>query len=278
MPPRCFNIRREPDVPTLRELQNAVCRSLVARDDDAAAAYVRSDGLPPAARLSVYRSTFFGTLGNALRLSYPAVHRLVGQAFFQTAARQFIDDEPPRSAYLDAYGGAFPDFLAELPATASVVYLADVARLEWAVNRALHAPDATPLDAAALLVVHDDHDRVRFVPHPSVGLVRANYPADAIWRAVLAQDDAALGAIDLNDAPVWLLVQRLATGIDVKRLSQPAWRFTEALCEGRSLLAAVDVASGINVSTLLGEHLVAGRFIGFSVMELDETQLSEGVL
>jgi hypothetical protein len=99
-----------------------------------------------------------------------------------------------------------------------------------------------------------------------------------IWRAVLAQDEPALRAIDLTDAPVWLLVQRVATGIHVQRLSEPAWRFVEALCAGRGLHAAVDVASGIDVPTLLGEHLAAGRFIAFSVTELDQAQLSEGVL
>jgi len=255
-------------MPALRELQHAVYRSLATRDDDAAAAYVRSEGLPPAARLSIYRNTFFGTLGNALRLSYPAVHRLVGQEFFEAAAQQFIEDEPPRSAYLDQYGSAFPEFLARFPAAASVVYLSDVARLEWALNRALHAPDATPLDIAALLqLAQGDHDRVCFVAHPAVSLVRANYPADTIWRAVLAQDDPALRAIDLTDAPVWLLVQRIATGIDVQRLSEPAWRFMEALCEGRALHAAVDVAPNIHVSALLAEHLSAGRFIAFTLVE-----------
>ncbi|HEV8553710.1 MAG TPA: DNA-binding domain-containing protein [Casimicrobiaceae bacterium] len=252
----------------LRELQGAVYRSLVARDDGAAAAYVRSEGLAPAARLSIYRNTFYGTLSNALRLSYPAVHRLVGAEFFEAAAQKFIENNPPRSAYLDGYGGGFADFLVRFPAAASVVYLPDVARLEWAVNRALRAPDATPLEVAALLeLAQGDHDRVRFVPHPSVSLVRANYPADTIWRTVLAQDDPALRAIDLTDAPVWLLVQRLATGIDVQRLGEPAWRFTEALCEGRPLHAAVEVAPDIDVSALLAEHLAAGRFIAFTLVE-----------
>jgi NADPH-dependent ferric siderophore reductase len=39
---------------------------------------------------------------------------------------------------------------------------------------------------------------VRFVPHPSVRLVFVRYPADAIWRAVLAGDDAALSAIAMR--------------------------------------------------------------------------------
>jgi len=266
-------------MPALRDVQRAVYRSLVSPDEDGAAAYVRSEGLAPAARLRIYRNTLYGTLTNALRLSYPAVHRLVGAEFFEAAAQKFIEDAPPRSAYLDEYGAAFPDFLVQFPAAASVVYLADVARLERAVNRALHAPDARPLDAVALLgVQQEDHPRVRFVPHPSFGLVRAGYPADTIWRAVLAQDDTALGAIDLGDAPVWLLVQRLATGIDVKRLSEPAWRFTEALCEGRSLHSAVEIVPDIDASAVLAEHLAAGRFVAFAFTDLEAARLSEGVL
>jgi hypothetical protein len=260
----------------LREVQQAVYRSLLAREDDAASACIRGDGVAAAARLSIYRNTLIGTLTNALRLSYPALHRLVGAEFFEAAAQIFIEREPPRGAYLDQYGGAFPDFLAQFQAAASVVYLAEVARLEWAVNRALHATDARPLDTVALLEVqHEDHPRVRFVPHPSISLVRASYPVDTIWRAVLAQDDAALGAIDLGDAPVWLLVQRLATGVEVKRLGESAWRFTEALCDGRSLQAAVEIAPDIDASAVLAEHLAASRFIAFSLTDREAAQLSE---
>jgi hypothetical protein len=266
-------------MPSLHEVQHAIRLSLVERDDNAAAGYIVGDGLAPEQRLSVYRNTFVSSLTNALRLSYPAVHRLVGAEFFAGAAQIFVHERPPRGAYLDEYGGEFPEFLASFAPAASLAYLPDVARLEWAVNRALHAPDVAPLDVSRLAELEQtDHERVCFVPHPSVSLVRANYPADAIWRAVLAQDDAALEAIDLTDAPVWFLVQRLATGIDVKRLSEPAWRFAKALCEGRSLHAAVDIASDIDVSTVVAEHLAAGRFVAFNLTELVAAQPSESVL
>ena len=121
--------------------------------------------------------------------------------------------------------------------------------------------------AALGAVAEGDHDRVRFVPHPSVSLIRADFPVDTIWRAVLDQDDAALGTIDLGDAPVWLLVQRLPTGIDVRRLSEPAWRCTSVLCAGQPLEEVVDLAAAIDVSRLLAEHLAAGLFIAFNVTE-----------
>ena len=255
-------------MPALRELQHAMYRSLFERDDGDAAAHIRADGLAAAERLSIYRNTFFGSLTNALRLSYPAVHRLVGAEFFEAAAQEFIEAQPPRGAYLDEYGAGFADFLARFPAAASVPYLPDVARLEWAVTRALHAPDATALEMASLLELgQGDHNRVCFVPHPSVSLIRASYPVDTIWRAVLEQDDAALGVIDLGDAPVWLLVQRLPAGVDIGRWSEPAWRCTAELCAGRALHAVIDLAPAIDVSVLLAEHLAAGRFIAFGLAE-----------
>lgn len=262
-------------MPALRKLQRAMYRSLVAHDDDDAASYIHTDGIAATERLSIYRNTFYGTVTNALRLSYPAVHRLVGAEFFETSAQKFIEGAPPRGAYLDEYGAGFPDFLARFPAAVSVPYLSDVARLEWAVNCALHAADATPLDLASLRDV-EQGERVRFVPTPSVGMIRADFPVDTIWRAVLDQDDAALGAIDLGDAPVWLLVQRHATGIEVRRLSGAAWLFTSAVCAGRPLEDAIEVASGIDVSTLLAEHLAIGTFVAVSLTEsVCATQPSE---
>jgi len=256
-------------VPTLHELQRSLRRSIVERETTAAAAQVIGDGLTPAERLSVYRNTFVSSLTNALRLCYPAVHRLVGADFFDSVAQLFIQEQPPHSAYLDEYGAEFPEFVARFPPAAALCYLADIARLEWAVNRALHARDAQRLELELLADVEPiDHGRVCFVPDPSVSLLRASYPADIIWRAVLAQDDAMLSAIDLTEVPVWLMVQRLKTGIDVIRLSEPAWHFAAELCAGRALQDAIDAVPTIDAPALLAEHLAAGRFIGFSVTDV----------
>ena len=253
-------------MPSLREVQHAIRQSLVEHDDLAAGSFVLADGLAPALRLAVYRNTFDGNLANALRLSYPAVHRLVGAEFFEGAAHIFAHGQPPRAAYLDEYGADFPEFLADFPPAASLPYLAGVARLEWAVNRALHVPDAASLDAQQLAGLDSaDHASIRFVVHPSVTLMRASYPLDAIWRAVLAQDDKALAAIDLAEEPVWLLVQRLATGIEVTRIDEPAWQFSHSLFAGQPLGAALASVSASDAATVLAEHIAAGRFVGYTI-------------
>ena len=251
-------------MPTLLEVERAMRRSLVEHDDEEAAAYILADGLAPSERLDIYRNTSIGALTTALRLSYPVIYRLVGADFFDRATRIFIEKEPPHGAYLDEYGAGFAEFLAQFPPAASLVYLPDVARLEWAVSRALHAPDVEALDPSCLLTVDPTHrGRIVFVPHPSVGLVQANYPVDAIWRAVLAQDDAAMAAVGLASGPVWLLVQRPETGVDVMRIGDKEWRFARDLCAGRPLQAALDAASGLDAAAALAGHLAASRFSGF---------------
>jgi hypothetical protein len=252
--------------PSLLELQRAMRLSLVRREDRDTAAHVLADGIDPAARLGVYRNTFASVLTRALRLSYPAVERLVGAEFFEGAVRAFIEEQPPRSACLDDYGAGFADFLARFAPAASLEYLPDVARLEWAVNCALHAPDTEALDVAVLAALAEkDLARVRLTPHRSASLVHAGHPVDAIRRAVLDRDDAALAAIDPAAGPVWLLTHRTETGIEVSRLSERGWRFTEALFAGRPLHQALEEAPCAEVQALFAEHLAAGRFAGFSL-------------
>lgn len=248
-------------MPTLLETQRAMRASLVDGDRAAAAMLVEPGH---ADRLDIYRNTFVTGVTKALRLTYPAVHRLVGADFFEGAAALFIAQHPPRAAHLDEYGVEFPDFLESFHPAAALVYLADVARLEWAVSRAIHAADAEPLDLARLAALApEDQARVCFVPHPSVGLVCANYPADALWRGVLNGDDAALAAVDLDAGPVRLLVERRATGVEVSRLDEAAWCFAAALCDGWSVEEALAGAADTRAAALLAEYLAAGRFIDF---------------
>lgn len=251
-------------MPSLHDVQHAMRRSLLQDEDGHAADLIVGAGLAPAQRLSIYRNTMVATLANALRLSFPAVHRLVGADFFEVAAQIFARQQAPRCADLNAYGAEFPDFLHRFEPAATLAYLADVARLEWAVNRALHASDADPLTVEQLATVAPAvHDQMCFVAHPSVSTLRSDFPADSIWHAVLQQDDEAMAAIDLGSGPVCLLVQRLTGEVEVERLDEGAWRFTAALFDGRPLEAALESAAGVDAPELLAQHLSAGRLVAF---------------
>ncbi|MGY2492860.1 HvfC/BufC family peptide modification chaperone [Cupriavidus sp. CP313] len=247
--------------PTLLELQRAVRQELLGFADGNASQYVVPDGLDPQARLGIYRNTATGALLTTLRLAYPAVQALVGPEFFEGAARQFIEHNPPACAQLDSYGGAFPDFLEQMPQAESLVYLPDAARLEWAVNEVLHAPDTNPLDLGRLRQLDEGGlQQVSFLPNPAVRLLQSAYPVDAIWNAVLTRDDSALASINLAAGPVSMYVCRSASGVDIERIGAWQWSFTTALLEGRPLNEALVEAPADEAPVWLASLLASGCF------------------
>jgi len=212
-----------------------------------------------AARLSIYHNNVFGNLTEALRLTYPAVQRLVGKAFFAAAASRFIAAHPPASPDLYEYGADFPAFLAGLETAATLAYLPDVARLEWAVCRALHTPLAPALDPTEIT----DPDQV-LAPHPTLALLDLPTPARAIWEAVLSEDAddraAALSAID-PAAPGEPVAVLCPVGVPMVRVLSPAgFALAAALAGGARLSDALASVPADQAPALLGALLTGGFF------------------
>lgn len=249
-------------MPALLELQQAFAAGLLAGTEGPLADLIVEDGIAAADRLRIYCNTNRSVLTEALRLVYPAVDRLVGQEFFDMAAARFVAEHPPRSGYLNAYGAAFPDFLAALPSAAGLAYLPDVARFEWALNEAANAADEAPLDILALTAVEPErHPSIRFEVHPSVRLLRLRYPADEIADAVLSGDERAMAAIDLTAGPIRVVAHRGPNGVEAERIDEETSRFVERLFAGEALGTVLDGAE-LDAAALLAEQFAKGRLTG----------------
>jgi hypothetical protein len=146
---------------------------------------------PADPRFAVHRNNVVAGLIGALGETYPAVLRLVGEAFFAAMAGVFVRAHPPESPVLIAWGGAFPGWLAGFAPAAHLPYLADVARLEWAWTCAFNAAEAEPLAPAALAGVPPERlAGVLPVPHPSLRLVASRYPVASLWAEVTGRPGA----------------------------------------------------------------------------------------
>jgi hypothetical protein len=258
-------------MPSLLELQRDMARCLLDAGAEAAP-WIVADGIAAADRLAIHRNTFAGTIAGALRITYPAVEKLVGEAFFDAASRIYLRQTPPHSAYLNDYGESFAEFLADFPPAASLAYLPDVAAVEWAVARAANAPDAAPLDLAVLAGIDPSAlERLSFAPHPSVQLIEIRHAADLIWRAVLADDERALSGILPTDDPIPLLVHRNDAGIGVRRLSPAESRAVARLCIGLSPAECFTDMDPELATGLLSSLLAEGVFAGIQREETEET-------
>jgi len=251
-------------MPALGDVQAAFRDALLAGDDDSAAAMVLGDGLTPHARLQIYRHHVFTSLTVALKATYPVVCRLVDARFFGYAADRYIRAHPPAGPCLFEYGGAFPEFLAAFEPCRHLRYLPDVARLEWALNTAVHAEDAAPLDPAVLHAVAEEHrPRLVFRFDPSLSLLASRWPIDRIWRVNQPDTDPSL-TVDLASGRAHLEVRRIGNDAVFRAIDVATHGFRLALHTGRCLEEAAGVALDIDgafdltraLQALFGENLL----------------------
>lgn len=137
-------------------------------------------------RFAVYRNNVTIGLSRALADNFPAIQSLVGPAFFQAMAIEFVRACPPNSPLLALYGTAFPKFLAEFGPAQSLGYLPDVARLELALRHSYHAADHDPR-AGEVLGTLDEQSllQARLRIAPSAQTVTSDWPVLDIWNAAL---------------------------------------------------------------------------------------------
>jgi hypothetical protein len=236
----------------LREMQAAFRRALLEGDDGALAALIAADGVAASERLAVYRNNVQISLTDVLRDTFPVVCRLVDERFFAYAAHAFLSRHPPPRACLAEYGAGFADFLAAFPPCRELVYLPDVARLEWLMNRAAHSADAEPLAPASLAsVAADDAPRLVFHLDPSLGFLASPWPVDRIWRLNRpgARDDET---IDLASGGAQLEVGRRGPDVVLRALDAATFAFRQAIAGGATLDAATAAAFAAHAQFDLG--------------------------
>jgi hypothetical protein len=257
-------------MPTLLELQRAVSRGLRAGDADTAAEWIVDGPIAAADRLRIHRNTMLGALTGALRLTFPAIDALVGAEFFDQAARAFILAAPPVSPWLGLYGAEFPEFLEDYAPAAALPYLADVGRLEWAVEQAAatHEEPAPAIEIAlpgALIALA-----------PSLRLLRTEFPAEPIWRAVLDGDESALDRIDPSPAATMLAIWREGDGAGVAPLGPVAATFLNTLLAGAGPDAALLAAAGADPSgdpiAAIAAEILPARFTHVTPTEIGDLE------
>jgi hypothetical protein len=255
-------------MPTLSELQRGFAVATIFNDSTALAGLgVVDGGLDGAARIAIYRNNVLANYRKALAATYPVVQALVGPAFFGAAVENFVRAHPSTRGDVNRYGGELARFLTTYPPARGLPYLPDVARLEWAIDQASIAADASPLDLELLSGVPESAlGELRFTLHPSAQFVVSRYPIFRIWQANQRghENDPPVGLGEGGDT---VLVVRGADGIGVHRLGAAAYQFLRALGRKDSLTQAVDRAlradPSFDAGGTLRMHVAAQTVVGF---------------
>jgi hypothetical protein len=225
---------------SLHHLQQAFRAALLNERADAAAVPMLDSAALQ--RLAIYRNNIAASLCEALTKTFPVVCRLVGRHYFDHAATAFIRTSPPSEPRLSHYGAGFADFLARF--CPSLPYLADVSRLEWLINEAIHE-SAMPSITLAQASLGARSGDVFLQLQPSVRVFESTWPALAIWQANQPQI-ADPPELDIVQSEEYLLVHRRQDQIVLTRTDAATATFVGLLCQGASLKDATVAALSLD--------------------------------
>ena len=223
----------------LRALQQLFYDALV--DPDSAKTQALSQqikaakDLEPYEGLAIYRGSVMGNLSQTLRSIYPVCYRLVGKKFFEATAVAYMGRFPSHSPDLGDYGEAFADFLANFSPAAQLLYLADVARLEWHWHRVFHGEASKVLDYQALsLVPQEKWGELIFHLPPNSVLLESAYPIHRIWQ-VNQPDYKGDEVVSLDEGASKIFLWRQGYQMRLELPSQVEWQLLKAFARENQL-------------------------------------------
>jgi hypothetical protein len=249
--------------PSLSELQSAFARGVFENDTGVC------DWVAPAARFDIYCNSVLANLRNALHAVFPVVVRLTGESFFDQASTRFARQIPSRSGDLHRYGEEFAEFLAGYAPARTLVYLADVARLEWRWHTAFHAADAPPFDIQSLSqVAPADYPQLCFDFQPPLHLIHSNFPILRIWEAN-SRVDAPAEDISLAEGADSLMVYRRNYDVEIAKLSAAEFTLATALHARETFGAAIEqtlsICADFDPSPVLQRWAMSGIITSFRI-------------
>ena len=226
--------------------------------------------------LAAYRANAEALAERALGAAFGSIRAMLGDADFPHLAAEFWRACPPQRGDVGEWGAEFAGWLHTHPAMANWPYLADCARLDFALHRNERAADANfDADSLALLAGTDqqtDPQRLRLALMPGTALVSSRWPVVAIHRAHRSGTDAdfalARDAIE-RECAQHALVWRDGWRATVTELAEPEASWTASLLAGANLASALDRAGpGFDFASWLAGAIQQRRLKG--VVRVDE--------
>lgn len=244
-------LRVAADDPTLAleaQRQQLLLRVLWRREPAAAlAAWLREDGSRIDRALVAYRANAEAAAARALAAAYPTVAALVGDDAMRAIAAAHWHRCPPEQGDLARFGATLPEALAADRQLAELPYLADVARLDWAVHGCESAADADAALDGIERLADTDPAALALALRPGTAVLRSDWPIVTIRQAHAAPADApdrfaaSRAALARGDREI-AIVRRRGWRAVIERSSAAEARFTAALLSPGSLAAALDEA------------------------------------
>lgn len=217
---------------------------------------------------AAYRANAGALAERALSAAYPVLAQMLDAENFEPMARQYWRQSPPRCGDIGRWGDALADFIATAPQLAEEPFLADVARVEWALHRAASAADVEPDAPSFELIASLGPDNTSLRLGKGAALIASLWPVASLVNSHLFADpsieEAAARCVQRQgeNAIIWRDNYRPR----VRALEPGEYALLAALFSGLSLEAALGSALSVSpefnfqqwLADAFRTHLVTG--------------------
>jgi hypothetical protein len=204
---------------------------------EAERAILPSKTMAPLERLAVYQGMYPARMYDALAADYPGLGSFLGHHLFEHFVADYVAKHPSRSYTLNRLGDHVPEFARSWhhPKRA---FLADLARLEFAITKTFDAEEDAARPAAPPAHVDADWESRRFGIAPTLRLLSFRHAAGSALDALKASRRAAT-----RPKASWAALHRRSFVVYRLDLTRGEFHLLSALAEGQPLGKALRLAA-----------------------------------
>lgn len=251
-------------MPQLRDMQQAFAKAVIEGHHHVVTGAIVPRG-SALRSVALYRRLIRNNYTEVLKITYPVLHRLVGDRYFRILARGYGKLHPSTSGDLFPYGRHLPTVLRSICAPPLLV---ELARLEWACHEVYQAADSPPLSQDQLQAIASvDPSQVIFQLHAASRRLSFPFPVHRVWQ-VLQPDASADVVIELPlpEEETGVVVTRGDGKVQVTPLARADYLLLEAMSRGVDAASVERIAIESEpkfdfsrfMTTMLSLHVIAG--------------------
>lgn len=186
-------------------------------------------------RLNVYRVSSRMTVLSALKKTFKAMLKYVGEMEFNHVARAFLQQQCCMSADIGQVGEGFSAYLKE---KGRGTFISNLAAFEWSWRQVFHGPSHALPDTQQLQqhIVHHQ-ENLPLQRTPGLVLLSSIYPLPELWQAVIAEQN--IDALLMAGEHYFALHQQ-AGKVQVQEIAQPLYQALQCLQLPQSLVQWIE--------------------------------------
>lgn len=227
---------KQPPILTLKQIQDDFVAQICHPQKQAIASYLKQNPTDSTFRLDIYRNNIMQNLRDALEKIFFNIWQLIGKECADNLAYVFCQtlEHLPVTHCLDDWGSQFPLFLQKNKHLKPLVYLKDIAKLEWLQHKSYRACTFKALDPFILQKkLHHDIEQIGWVFNPSVYLFSSFYGLKDIID--LINDPQKTDHVIFYKEPCYAVISRPFNHVVTYWLSESQFYFLKLLKKGFSL-------------------------------------------